>query len=202
MGVEIRIPRLGWSMEEGVFSGWLVQPGLVVKSGQALFTLEGEKATQEIESIGEGILHLAPDAPGPGQVVPVGQLIGMLCAEGESPRWPSRAQGASSPSESLPGIIPMVAAPPSVRRQARRMGIDLAAVKPSWPGGLIGSHDLASAGLPPTPSPSGTSVPVTPRARRLAKVQGVSMEGITGTDRKSTRLNSSHIPLSRMPSSA
>ena len=181
MGVEIRIPRLGWSMEEGVFSGWLVQPGLVVKSGQALFTLEGEKATQEIESIGEGILHLAPDAPGPGQVVPVGQLIGMLCAEGESPRWPSRAQGASSPSESLPGIIPMVPAPPSVRRQARRMGIDLAAVKPSWPGGLIGSHDLASAGSPPTPSPSGTSVPVTPRARRLAKVQGVSMEGISGT---------------------
>ena len=64
MGVEIRIPRLGWSMEEGVFSGWLVQPGLVVKSGQALFTLEGEKATQEINPSVRGFCTWLPTPPG------------------------------------------------------------------------------------------------------------------------------------------
>ena len=63
MAVEIRIPRLGWSMEEGTFAGWLKQPGDAVRPNEPLFTLEGEKATQEIESIGEGLLHLAPDSP-------------------------------------------------------------------------------------------------------------------------------------------
>ena len=48
MAVEISIPRLGWSMEEGVFAGWLKQPGDVVKAGDPLFMLEGEKATQEV----------------------------------------------------------------------------------------------------------------------------------------------------------
>jgi len=57
MAVEIRIPRLGWSMEEGTFAGWLKQPGDAVRPNEPLFTLEGEKATQEIESIGEGLLH-------------------------------------------------------------------------------------------------------------------------------------------------
>ncbi|HBI44507.1 MAG TPA: dihydrolipoamide acyltransferase, partial [Planctomycetales bacterium] len=45
MAVEITIPRLGWNMEEGVFVGWLKQDGEPVKPGEALFTLEGEKAT-------------------------------------------------------------------------------------------------------------------------------------------------------------
>ena len=66
MAVEIRIPRLGWSMEEGTFAGWLKKPGDPVRPNEPLFTLEGEKATQEIESIGEGVLHLAPDGPRPG----------------------------------------------------------------------------------------------------------------------------------------
>ena len=78
MAVEIRIPRLGWSMDEGTFAGWLKQPGDAVRPNEPLFTLEGEKATQEIESIGEGLLHLAPDSPRPGQVVLVGRLRATL----------------------------------------------------------------------------------------------------------------------------
>lgn len=183
MGVEIRIPRLGWSMEEGVFSGWVVQPGVGVKGGQALFTLEGEKATQDIESIGEGILHLAPDAPAPGQVVAVGRLIGMLCAEGETPLWTSCEAVPAPPSVAMAGISSTVAAPPSVRRLARRMGIDLSTVKPAWPGGRIGVHDLAPATPSNAPMPSGNLVPVTPRARRLAKANGVAIEGIRGSGR-------------------
>ena len=85
--MEIRIPRLGWSREEGVFAGWLKKAGEAVRSGEPLFTLEGEKATQDIESIGEGVLHLAPDAPVAGQVVLVGRLIGLLCPAGEEPAW-------------------------------------------------------------------------------------------------------------------
>lgn len=178
MGVEIRIPRLGWSMEEGTFSGWLVPPGHPAKAGQALFLLEGEKATQEIESLGDGIVHEAPDAPKPGQVVPVGSLIGMLCAKGETPSWPSPGQSRTLPAAQEPPQATMVPAPPSVRRLARRMGIDLSAVKPSLPGARVGARDLVAP-----VARAGFTAPVTPRARRLAKSMGVATEGIRGTGR-------------------
>ena len=63
MAADVTIPRLGWSMEEGVFAGWIKKPGDTVKPGEPLFMLEGEKATQEIEAVDGGVLHLAPDAP-------------------------------------------------------------------------------------------------------------------------------------------
>lgn len=84
MAHEISVPRLGWSMEEGIFIRWLKRDGDFVRRGEALFELEGEKALQEIESLDDGILRIPPDAPKEGSVVPVGQLLGYLAAEGES----------------------------------------------------------------------------------------------------------------------
>ena len=110
MAVEISIPRLGWSMEEGVFAGWLKQPGEVVKAGDPLFMLEGEKATQEIESIGEGVLHFAPDTPAAGQTVLVGRTIGQLCAAGEKPVWNAAPAAAAAPVAGAPApAIPQAA---------------------------------------------------------------------------------------------
>src|SRR6266550_4621135 len=56
MPIEITIPRLGWSMEEATFVNWLKKDGEPVKSGQPLFTLENEKATQDVEASDGGIL--------------------------------------------------------------------------------------------------------------------------------------------------
>lgn len=84
MAHEISVPRLGWSMEEGIFIRWLKRDGDFVRRGEALFELEGEKALQEIESLDDGILRIPSDAPKEGSVVPVGQLLGYLAAEGES----------------------------------------------------------------------------------------------------------------------
>ena len=50
-----------------------------------IFVLEGEKASQEIESFDSGTLHIPPNAPNSGDTVAVGQLLGYLLAEGESP---------------------------------------------------------------------------------------------------------------------
>ncbi len=80
----ITIPRLGWSMEEGVFAEWLKAPGETVRAGDMLFLLEGEKAATEIESLDSGRLCVPPDAPRPGATVKVGEVIGFLLAEGES----------------------------------------------------------------------------------------------------------------------
>jgi pyruvate dehydrogenase E2 component (dihydrolipoamide acetyltransferase) len=58
MAVEITIPRLGWNMEEGIFAGWLKRDGDTVQAGEAVFRLESEKATQDIECLDAGILRI------------------------------------------------------------------------------------------------------------------------------------------------
>ena len=80
----IQIPRLGWSMEQGTFVGWLKQNGDTIKPGDVLFTLEGEKAIQEIEAVDAGILHFETTFPADGDVVAVGAIIGYLLAVGET----------------------------------------------------------------------------------------------------------------------
>ncbi|HUE65437.1 MAG TPA: biotin/lipoyl-containing protein [Rhizomicrobium sp.] len=83
MAAEIRIPRLGWTMEEGVFQGWLKEDGARIKSGDPIFVLEGEKTAQEIEAIDGGVLKIDPTGPAAGSSVAVGDLIGYLVAEDE-----------------------------------------------------------------------------------------------------------------------
>ncbi len=62
MPVEIKVPRLGWSMEEGTFVEWLKRDGEFVEAGQPLFAIEGDKAIQDVEAIGSGILRISPRA--------------------------------------------------------------------------------------------------------------------------------------------
>jgi pyruvate dehydrogenase E2 component (dihydrolipoamide acetyltransferase) len=77
MPIEIIIPRLGWSMEEGLFAGWLKNHGDKVAIGEPLFALESEKVTMEVESLDNGILQIPSDAPEPGGTVTVGQRVGL-----------------------------------------------------------------------------------------------------------------------------
>src|SRR5262245_50377186 len=78
MTIEIRVPRLGWNMEEGVFVAWLKRDGDLIKPGDPLFTLEGDKAVQDIEATDAGTLRIDPNGPGDGDTVAVGTLLGYL----------------------------------------------------------------------------------------------------------------------------
>ncbi len=147
MAIEIIVPRLGWSSEDGVFSGWLKQAGEKVASGEPLFALESDKVTMEVESLDNGILQILPGGPEPGGVVAVGQLIGYLLADGEE-------IGAVLPAPSAPYTPPVVEAAvvparaaqaeeskgesrrpvsPRARARAKSLGIEIAAV-PLAPG--------------------------------------------------------------------
>src|SRR5438034_409442 len=84
MAMAITIPRLGWNMDQGVFVGWLKRDGEAIHAGDPLFTLEGEKATQEIEANDPGILRIDPTAPRAGDPVAVGAVIGYLLGPGEA----------------------------------------------------------------------------------------------------------------------
>lgn len=146
MAFEIVIPRLGWSMEEGTFSGWLKKEGDFVRSGEALFSLEGEKAIQDIESIDEGILRIPPNGPSVGTVVKVGAIVGYLAAEGEELPWLNAKLPKSTESEAsaqASNLKPI--ASPSVRRMAREVGVDLVQVNGTGPRGRITTQDVLRA---------------------------------------------------------
>ncbi len=94
MAVEIVMPRLGWTMEEGTLVEWMKKPGEAVQAGEVLFTVETDKAINEVESFDAGRLHIPADAPGPGATVAVGTVIGYLLAEGEEPPASAAAPAA------------------------------------------------------------------------------------------------------------
>jgi pyruvate dehydrogenase E2 component (dihydrolipoamide acetyltransferase) len=83
MAIEIVMPKLGWTMEEGVLVEWLKKEGDAVRAGDILFTVESDKALQEIEAFDSGVLRIPPDSPPPGSKVRVGARLGYLIQPGE-----------------------------------------------------------------------------------------------------------------------
>ena len=186
MAIEIVVPRLGWSMEEGVFGEWLKQPGEEVVPGDMLFVLEGEKAAQEVESFDGGVLSLPAGAPQPGDTVQVGQLLGYLLAAGEAPPTDLPAPSPAAASEPA-------AAGPAVRQLARELDVDLQQVSGTASGGRISAADVRQAAektvspvATPPVSPVGAGrrgKAISPRARRVARELEVDWTQIVGTGR-------------------
>lgn len=67
MAIKIQLPRLGWSMEEERFLEWLRMEGDLVSEGEPLFTLESDKAAQEVEALEGGLLCLCAYSPLPAR---------------------------------------------------------------------------------------------------------------------------------------
>ena len=158
MAHPIQIPRLGWSMEEGVFVEWLKADGDTIEPGDLLFNLEGEKAIQEIESIDSGVLRIPENAPSEGDTVLVGQVIGWLC----------------KPDETPPAELPAV-----------ELQTDAAAADRP-PGPTADSADSADSAddSVASPAPTSTSRPASsPRARRIAAELGIDWKTLTGSGR-------------------
>lgn len=72
MSTEVRIPQIGFSMQEGTLVEWLVPDGGQVEAGAALYTLELDKAVQEVAAPASGTLKIHAAT---GQSYPVGALI-------------------------------------------------------------------------------------------------------------------------------
>ena len=65
MAEPIAMPRLGWTMEEGTLVEWLKADGDTVEAGEILFTVESDKALNEIETFSGGILRIPRTRPNP-----------------------------------------------------------------------------------------------------------------------------------------
>jgi pyruvate dehydrogenase E2 component (dihydrolipoamide acetyltransferase) len=175
MAIEIRMPALSPTMEEGTLAKWLVKEGDSVASGDLLAEIETDKATMEFEAVDEGVIGKIT-VPEGTEKVKVGTVIATLIAEGEergdAAPAPEKAEAAPKAEEPKPsaeaeqpkkeevkvaataaaksesassGSEGRVKASPLARRLAANDGIDLSAVKGSGPGGRIVRADLAGA---------------------------------------------------------
>ena len=159
MAFELFVPRLGWDMEEGTFAGWLKKDGETVKEGEPAFLIESEKAEQEVESLESGILRIPADGPQPGDVLPVGTLIGYLVEPGEE-----------APS-SLNSVVATAPVPEGAGVKA----------EPT----LTGAAAVPTPAAQPQEERERSARPsISPRAKRIAKELGVDWKKVRGTGRE------------------
>ena len=146
MAEPIAMPRLGWTMEEGTLVEWLKADGDAVEAGEILFTVESDKALNEIETFSGGILRIPPDAPRPGNTVPVGTLLGYLLQPGEE--MPT-APPPTPTAEPVPTPAPPRSAGPTISPRARRvaseLGVEWRALTGSGRTGRIVERDVRAA---------------------------------------------------------
>jgi pyruvate dehydrogenase E1 component beta subunit len=99
MAIELKMPALSPTMEEGTLAKWLVKEGDSVKSGDILAEIETDKATMEFEAVDEGVISSITVAEGTDGVK-VGTVIALITSEGEEPApAPSPKPVASTPVE-------------------------------------------------------------------------------------------------------
>lgn len=75
MATDIILPKIGFSMNEGQISEWLVADGGTVKEGDPLFLLEADKSANEVEAPASGTLKIIIEA---GEMHPVGTVLGTI----------------------------------------------------------------------------------------------------------------------------
>ena len=66
MAVEIVMPRLGWTMQEGTLVEWSKRHGEAIDVGEIVMLVESDKAVNEVEVFDAGTLHIPADSPPPG----------------------------------------------------------------------------------------------------------------------------------------
>jgi pyruvate dehydrogenase E1 component beta subunit len=97
MAIELKMPALSPTMEEGTLAKWLVKEGDFVKSGDILAEIETDKATMEFEAVDEGVISSINVAEGTDGVK-VGTVIALITSEGEEPAPAPAPAPAPSPS--------------------------------------------------------------------------------------------------------
>jgi pyruvate dehydrogenase E2 component (dihydrolipoamide acetyltransferase) len=191
MALDIKMPALSPTMEEGTLAKWLVKVGDTVSSGDVMAEIETDKATMEFEAVDEGVIaEILIEAGTEG--VKVGAVIARLAVEGEEAA-PAAAPAAEAPVADGP------AATPTAKKMAEQAGIDLAGVTGTGPKGKITKEDVEAAivkggGTPvavaaaPAPEapravfePNDERIIVSPLAKRIAADKGIDLAQVKGS---------------------
>lgn len=164
MPINITMPALSPTMEEGNLAKWLVKEGDKVSPGDVIAEIETDKATMEVEAVDEGTVAKLV-VPAGTEGVKVNAVIAILAADGEdagaAAKGGDAAPVASAPkAEAAPAaaVAPAPAAAPVAAAPA---------AKPAATNGAAVSGDARSF--------------ASPLARRIAKDAGVDLSAVTGT---------------------
>jgi 2-oxoisovalerate dehydrogenase E2 component (dihydrolipoyl transacylase) len=159
------MPDLGEGLEEGEITSWLVAEGDEVALNQPIVEIETAKMTVEIPSPFAGVI--AKLHAGAGDAVAVGAPLvtfsGVAGAENQA------ADAPVAPSHPAAQAGASVAATPAVRRRAKDLGVDLATVAGTGPGGRVTAEDVERAGDGPAVDTGAERVPVSPIRRTIAR---------------------------------
>ncbi len=197
MATLIKLPQFGVTMTEATVVAWLKSVGDTVERGDAVANIETDKLNQEVMATASGILRRI--------VVPVGgvakvmEALAVLGTASEPESAIDAALGVSAPvvpaTKTEPAKAPAsassstaptraedegaaVRASPLARRLAGELGVNLARVQGSGPGGRIVEEDVRTAAAS---GQAGGWILASPLARRLAKDAGVDLGSVTGS---------------------
>ena len=164
MPINITMPALSPTMEEGTLAKWLVKEGDEISSGDLIAEIETDKATMEVEAVEEGTIVKLLVAEGT-EGVAVNAVIAVLAEEDEdvsavkaAPVDAAPAPKAEAPAEEAPA--PKATPEPAKTKAA--------------------PEKLASTPLPSTGS-GDARIKASPLARRIAAMKGIDLSGLTGT---------------------
>ena len=186
MALEILMPALSPTMEEGTLAKWLVSEGDVVQSGDLLAEIETDKATMEFEAVDEGIIGKLLVSEGTANVK-VNSAIAILLEEGDAtdatvaPSAPAAvaadvmaapAVQASAPAAPVAASGTRIFASPLARRIAADNGLDLTAIIGSGPKGRIVKADLSTA-VAPAAAAAPVSAVTMPTSANAAAIEAI-----------------------------
>ncbi|RVC20645.1 pyruvate dehydrogenase complex dihydrolipoamide acetyltransferase, partial [Mesorhizobium sp. M7A.F.Ca.AU.002.02.1.1] len=179
MPINITMPALSPTMEEGNLSKWLVKEGDKGSPGDVIAEIETDKATMEVEAVDEGTVAKLV-VPAGTEGVKVNALIAVLAAEGEDAGAAAKSGGDAAPAKAEAKQDKAPISPPVGEMSTK--STEGGAVPPS------SQRETPPSGLPaisPTrgeisQSPEGRTF-ASPLARRIAKEAGVDVSAVTGT---------------------
>ncbi|MBA4340409.1 MAG: pyruvate dehydrogenase complex dihydrolipoamide acetyltransferase [Hyphomonas sp.] len=163
MPINITMPALSPTMEEGTLAKWLVKEGDTVKSGMIIAEIETDKATMEVEAVDEGKVGKIM-VPAGTEGVKVNAVIAVLLEEGESAgdvkapaAAPARAEPAPAPKPAPASFVPSAPTP-------------VAAAKPA-----------PQAAVAVMERPIGARIMASPLAKRIAANKGIDLKALKGS---------------------
>jgi pyruvate dehydrogenase E2 component (dihydrolipoamide acetyltransferase) len=171
MPIEIKMPALSPTMEEGKLSKWLVKEGDTVVSGDIMAEIETDKATMEFEAVDEGTIGkiLVPEGT---EGVKVGTVIATVSGENDEAADVTPEPKAEAPAAKAPAKAEAKgAAEPAAKAETPKAPAPAPTATPT----------PASTPSAPAPSSQEGRIAVSPLARRLAAEKGVDVAGLTGS---------------------
>ena len=176
MIVEIKVPSVGESVAEAILAEWFKKDGDIVEKGQALFVIETDKVTLEVESEADGKLKILVAE---GETVVIGAVVGTIetdAAQAEAaPPEPPAVDKTELPPEKTEAPLPEPAKPtpplpavsadgslsPAVRRLVAQKGVDVNQITGTGPGGRVTKGDVLLY-LEQAPAVQAPVAPATP----------------------------------------